>query len=238
MWILIGLVGGSVVRPARHLPPRAVAEGTFSSSEWKSLQVRLDKLPAFTCVDLEGTPLAYERDGEPLSIFFGGVERAQQELEMAKSKFPQLQLRLIACGLGDAYMRSQLGDALLVPAADALAAAGDAWNDDQFPLYTCLSLSTGGPAGPETPLFMCPKDASLWLDAATRKSSMGAAPLPTEQLQAMQVLCTSLDNIVEVCLAGREKEVCGDRFSMVPPSRSVAFLKEARRRDTSTIFPT
>ena len=190
-------------------------------------------------MDVAGTPLEYERDGQPLSIFFGGVERAEQELAMAKAKFPKLQLRLIACGLGDVYMRSKLSKGLIVPAADALAAAGDDWDDAEMPLYTCLSLTTPGPAGtPVTPLFMCPKDARAYLDEAVRKNTRGDKRLSAEQLASLDnLLCTSLTNIVEICLSGREKEVCGDSFNLVPPSRSVAFLRQARRLETSAIFP-
>ena len=50
----------------------------LSHAGWPRLQAELDQLPCFTCVNAEGAPLGYERDGNPLAIFFADVGRAQQ----------------------------------------------------------------------------------------------------------------------------------------------------------------
>lgn len=199
----------------------------FTSPRWARLQERLDSLPVFTCVNPAGDPLGYERDGKPISIFFADTDRAQQELDMATAKYPQLELRLIGVGLGETYRRCAEGNALLVPAATALAAAGDDW-DDALPLFTCLVLSRPreGDGEAETPMFMDPAMAAAALDNARQQAMRNAGgSLPDEVELRLQVVCTSLEKAVEMVLTGKDKEACGDQFGFVPPRQSIEFLQ-------------
>ena len=197
----------------------------------------------FTCVDRDGNPLGYERDGTPVAMFFVDAARAEQELTMARTGWPESDFRVIGVGLGDVYRqalpadtrpqadtpraacaptrrpplpagrRTREGSALLVAGAAALERAGDEWDEEQLPLYTCLSLSQPQPDGAmATPFFLCPVMADASLEAAVSKS---AAALSPDELAQLQLACTTLDTAVQMVLAGREREVCGDRFLFV-----------------------
>ena len=212
------------------------APSFLSHPGWPKLQAELDQLPAFTCVNAEGAPLGYERDGQPLAIFFADIARAQQELEMAEEKYPELGLRIMGVGLGDVHARRAMGTALLVPAAEALAGAGDEWNSETLPLYTCLRMSSGHPDGStRTPLFMDPKDAQASLDKALGTASQGQA-LSEAQKAQLSLVCTSLDQAVDMVLSGREKDACeAGRFSFVAPRSSLLFLQQQRGGGKSVI---
>ena len=175
-------------------------------------------------------------DGQPLAIFFADIARAQQELEMAEEKYPELGLRIMGVGLGDVHARRAMGTALLVPAAEALAGAGDEWNSETLPLYTCLRMSSGHPDGStRTPLFMDPKDAQASLDKALGTASQGQALSEARKAQ-LSLVCTSLDQAVDMVLSGREKDACeAGRFSFVAPRSSLLFLQQQRGGGKSVI---
>lgn len=222
---------------------------SFTSPEWGTLKKHLNTLPCFTCVNAKGEPLGYERDGTQLALYFADVERAQQELVTTSAKYPALNLQLMGVGLGDVFQQHTEGTAMLVPGAAALAGAGDEWDGETLPLYTCLALSSKAAEGaglsvpvgdPTTPLFMCPNDAQMSLNAALETSrAQGASD---EQLAQLQMLCTSLPAAVDIVLTGREAETCGDTFQFVAPRNSLFFLRDqsqlqakARRRRSSSV---
>ena len=212
---------------------------SFANTRWAPLQKHLDTLPVFTCVNADGNPLGYERDGEPIALYFAEAERAQQELQQMGERFPELGLRIIGVGLGDIFRQHTEGRALLVPGAAAIAGAGEGWDSETMPLYTCLAMSSAAPDGTgldlpagakTTPLFMCPRDAQASLDAALENAKAGGAS--AEQLASLQLVCTSLPTAVDIVLSGREAEACGDTFQFVAPRASLAFLQETRATDS------
>ena len=200
----------------------------LKSGRWETLRGHLDTLPVWTCVDPTGAPLGYERDGNQFAIFFADPLHAQEELDTRAAENPQLNLRSMGVGLGDAFARSVRGDGLLVASRDALAQAGEDWDSDDIPLYTCLGLSvpnTSGEEGRVLPLFLDPTDAQRSLDAAL--SSAAGTELSESQLAQMQLVCTPLSKAVEFVVTGTEKASTGaDRFQFVASSRAVAFLRE------------
>ena len=223
------LAGSRHFKASRVSALRCAAPVDLSSAAWAALKKELDSIPVFTCVNEASEPLGYERDGELLAIFFAGVDRAQQELETTSANYPELGLRLLGVGLGDAFERTQRGNALIVPASNAILAAGDDWGSDgQLPLYTCLSMSKPRSDGsPATPLFMCPDDAQASLTQAQEaaKARSGATGLSPAQIEQLQLVCTSLPQAIDMVLTGREKEVCGDRFQFVASSQSIDYLR-------------
>lgn len=221
----------------RHPPVRcsSAPDISFTTGTWQTLQKHLDTLPVFTCVNEDGEPLGYERDGEQLAIYFSDVDRAKLELETMGEKFPTLGLRLIGVGLGDVFRQHTEGRALLVPSQEALAGAGDDWDSETLPLYTCLSMSSKAPEGSglpagvsSTPLFLCPKDAQASLQAALEAAKASGAS--EAALQQLQLVCTSMPTAVELVLSGKEKETCGDRFQFVAPRSSLFFLREQQQK--------
>ena len=75
----------------------------------------------FTCVDRDGNPLGYERDGTPVAMFFVDAARAEQELTMARTGWPESDFRVIGVGLGDVYRQALPADTR--PQADTPRAA-------------------------------------------------------------------------------------------------------------------
>ena len=212
----------------------AGAEVPFSSRRWPPLKSLLDELPAFTCVNAKGEPLGYQdEDGSQFSIFFNDIERAEKELSAMKDRFPELGLRLLSAGLGDAFERSVKGKALLVPSAAALERAGDKWDSEVTPLFTCLAMSkpaSDGSGVQVLPFFMHPKDAQKSLDSAV---SQAKDRLSEAQLERLQLVCTPLQRAVQIILQDEEATFCSkwgtsaERFELIPPSSSVDFLRAA-----------
>ena len=90
-----------------------------------------------------------------------------------QKKFPELNLRLMSAGLGSVFKRTIEGTALLVPSATALESAGEDWNSETLPVFTCLAMSkpAGDNSGVETlPFFLDPSDAQANLKNAIDKS--------------------------------------------------------------------
>jgi len=255
--ILAVHLGPCARRPLPHVHRTARCEATATATDvdseaWPALRSLLDQLPCFTCVNSNGDPLGYEREGRALSIFFVDVARAEQELEGATAKWPELGLRLLSVGLGDAYERSCRGDAVVVPSQTALARAGADWDSETLPLFTCLAMSkpAADSGSPTIPFFMDPDDAQANLDAAIGQA---AERLTEEQLAQLQLVCTPLPRAVDIIVSGEEKAFCAkwgtsaESFQFVAPSSSVNYLRAAmeeleRRQGTrspsSTPLPT
>ena len=155
-------------------------------------------------------------------------------------QFPSLNLRLMGVGVGAVFRQHTEGSALLVPGAAALAGAGDEWDSEMLPLYTCLAMSSPAPEGsgleplgaPTTPLFLDPQDAQASLDAALEAvKARGASPA---QLEQMQLVCTSMPSAVDIVLGGKESDLCGDRFQFVAPRASLVYLRDLQQQLRTT----
>lgn len=225
-------------RLARQLvartPPRfhpaccRLDEARFGSAEWAALAADLDALPAFACVNAAGEPLEYERDGAPLAIFFADLERARAELASASAKYPSLGLRLMPIGLADAFRRSCLGGAVLVPGAQELEAASDPdadspWESDQLPLFGCLEMTRPNADGSRSmPLFMSSREAQTALKAAAAAAAPGAlaANPQANGPDGLRIVVIPLAKAVELSLAAQPAS-----FQFIPPKPSVDFVQ-------------
>lgn len=221
-------------------------EISFDSERWPPLKAVLDELPCFTLVNGNAEPLGYERDGQAICIFFVDIGRAEQELDGMREKFPDLGLRLLSAGVGDAFERSVKGKALLVPSAAGLERAGDDWNSEMLPLFTCLAMSKPSADGScqTVPFFMDPNDAQANLDNAVKEARES---LSDQQLAALQLVCTPLSRAVQIIVAGQEVDFCqkwgtsAESFQFVPPGSSVNYLQAAvdeLERRTASAAPT
>ena len=201
----------------------------LNTRQWETLRGRLDELPVWTLVNDKDAPLGYERDGNQFAIFFADPLHAQEELDTRSAENPQLSLRSMGVGLGDAFARAIRGDAMLIASREALSQAGEDWDSAEVPLYTCLALSVPnapGVQGRSLPLFLDPVDAQRSLDAAL-SAATAQGGLSEAQLAQMQLVCTPLSKAVEFVVTGTEKASTGaDRFQFVASSRALAFLRE------------
>ena len=80
----------------------------------------LNELPAFVHCNPQGAPLQYERDGQAMALFYADIDEAREALASNRRAYPDLGLRIVAIGLGEAYERRERGEAVVVPGAKAL----------------------------------------------------------------------------------------------------------------------
>ncbi len=210
---------------ANPLKAGVAADDIATHPKWPAIRGILDSLPCYACVNAEGSPLQYERDGAPLAIFYADPDFAQAQLAKARAEYPQLGLRLLPAGLGAAFISSRQGQAVLVPAAAEEAAAreigGAAWPADELPLFGCLQMRAPLPDGaPSVPMFMSSAEAKASLDAATRPS--GGAPPGAPKLE---VVCLPLTRAVQLSLSGELSEP----FQFIPAAASVQFTQRLLR---------
>ena len=206
--------------PGRSSSVSMSADATGSAG-WATLQSELDELPVFVCANRKGEPLQYERDGQPFVLFFAGLGPAQAELARASAMFPELELELLPVGLGEAYRRTQQGQAILVPSERETQVAqepgGPAWAADALPLFGCLKMRKPREDGTDSmPLFMSSADAQAALGAA--QAALGAA----EGREELSIVCIPLSRAVELSMTPEESDVA---FQFVPPTESVEFLQ-------------
>lgn len=212
-----------------------VGKSVCASPAWAELQTELDTLPVFTLVNAKGDPLVQQTPaGAPVSIFFADLFRAEAELANANRLFPDLKLKILPIGLGDAFKRAQDGSAMLVPSANELAAAGmdPATSQSILPLFGCTKLMGPKPGNPEKkvmPLFMSATEAKAAVDKALEDGLGGLVPEGmTAQAMGFDILCMPLIKACELIVTGRET-----RLAFIAPSNSVKWLAEYAKRTTA-----
>ena len=71
------------------------------------------------------------------------------------------------------------------------------------------------------------QDAQRSLDAAIGAATSGQeTPLSENQKAQLQLACTSLPAAIEMVLGGRELEVSGKRWQLVPSAAAVAYIQQ------------
>lgn len=171
---------------------------------WSSLYRELDRLPVFVLANAQRAPLQFERDGQPLAVFYESPVQAEAALVQAIEAYPSLGLRLVPTGLGNALQLARDGGrGVLVPEpsnlreAKALAPILDvaaAWGEaGSLPLFGCpLMRKPLGDGRSGIPLFLSHADATLALAAAA--GSEGAKGLALE--------CCPLVSMAEQLVSG------------------------------------
>ena len=194
--------------------------------------------------------LQIEQDGKPCMAFFADIDRALEELEKSRSNTPELGLKIVPLGLGDAYRQQQQGKALVIPgteevreaqamqmgapadAAAMLASAGIdnpvvEWERDVLPVFGCAQLLRRRPDGTRfVPLFMSKADAQKAFDAAI------AANPERAEADGFEIDCTPLPEMLQ--MAASQK---GVRPRLIPPSQSVAFLQGKYPPEPPVLYP-
>jgi len=208
----------------------AVGSCDLQSERWPPLRQVLDELPVFTCANEKGQPMVYERDGKPLSIFFADVIRAQQEVNMMSERYPDAGLKLLTAGLGGVFQKVRNGEALLVPSQAALESAGEDWNSETLPLFTCLGMTDSTDSVEKLPFFMDPSDAQASIDRAVAEVRDN---LTEAQRARLRLVCTPLSKAVEIIVSGQESDFCRNvsssvqAFKFMPPMSSMRFIDMA-----------
>jgi len=145
---------------------------------WDALYRELDRLPVFVLANAQSAPLQFEREGQPLAVFYESPAEAEAALVQAVEAYPALGLRLMPTGLGNALrMVRDGGRGVLVPEASNLRAARSlapildgaaAWGaPGSLPLFGCPSMRKPLDDGRSSvPLFLSHADAVLALAAA------------------------------------------------------------------------
>jgi hypothetical protein len=210
-------------RLGRRRALRMDAASTVASDGWKALMAELDQVPVFVCANAAGQPLQYEKEGRPLALFYTDLAQAQQELKERRQELPELDLRLLPIGLGSAFKRASVGNAIVVPSAAELANAADPEADEPYgagvPLFGCLAMRKphANREGVQAmPLFLCAADAESSRDAAAQMAAPG-----TQGLELLVIpLARALERMVE------QPSDDGLIYEIVPPGASVDFVRQ------------
>lgn len=207
----------------RHPAPRASA----SILSWDTLKTELDeKVPVFVIADELNRPLECERKGaSPVCLCFADADAAQAALAAAQNSYPELGLRLMPTGIGNALERTREGRALLVPDLQALQAAreafpdGEDWDGGALPLFGCRLLQRQRADGTQaTPLFLSVRDAKAALANAAAVQAASDSPGG----EAPYLVTTSLQSMTQLMVDG---DVGAMEF--IPPESSIKLCLEA-----------
>ena len=196
---------------------------TVASDGWNAILPELEQVPVFVCANAAGQPLQYERDGRPIALFYTDIAQAQRELKDRRKDFPKLDLRLLPIGLGSAFKRASVGNAIIVPSAAELANAAEPEAGEVYaagvPLFGCLAMRkphANRDGVQAMPLFMCAADAESSRDAAAQTAAPGT--------QGLELLVISLERALERMVAQPSDD--GLIFEIVPSADSVDFVRE------------
>eukprot|EP00966_Prymnesium_polylepis_P001773 40735-Prymnesium_polylepis.1 len=117
-------------------------------------------------------------------------------------------------GLGMAFQAQASGRGLLVPGDADVEAAGTAFAEDAFPMFTCAELVSDRADGtPTVPVFVCASDAAA---AAAGKAAGGGD---------LEITCVPLQVIVEKALSPVDDGAPGFRY--IASSAAVAAIRVA-----------
>mmetsp|Transcript_26257 Transcript_26257/g.57552 ORF Transcript_26257/g.57552 Transcript_26257/m.57552 type:complete len:279 (-) Transcript_26257:243-1079(-) len=188
----------------------------------------LDELPMFTMVNPQSEVLQFSQQDKSIALFFSDVDLAQEQLEVAQKKYPELSLRLAAVGLGAAYSQwKEDQTALLVGGESDLEAARKIcvdsdidWDSGALPVFSCfkLRLSRRMESEGETrildeqfmPVFLSYDDAMLAVTNAQQQN---------EDI-TLELDCTSLQMLAEKMVKGETAEE-PQRMQFVAPRKSI-----------------
>ena len=222
---------GQALTSAPHAARSCAPHASMCNAEaWPALQKELDELPVFVLANAKGEPLQHDADrGQPMTILFADLFRAEAELANANRLYPDLNLELLPVGLGDAVRRCQDGSAMLVPSQNELAAAGlDQAEAGIVPLFGCTKIMQPRRSNPELkamPLFLSAADARSALDAALNASGVVVPDGMSAQGVGLDVLCIPLQKACELIVTGQET-----RFEFYAPTRSLEWVQDYARR--------
>jgi len=195
---------------------RAGGDAILDAPNWPSVKRVLDELPVFTCANAQGQPLQYERGGQPLALFYSCIEACREELKLAKEEWPNLELDIVPIGLGEAFRLHREGAGVLIPAKDAVVAAGAPPEappmGQEMPLFACMEMAREGPNGtPQLPLFLSHAEAKAAIDDAVAADGGGAT---------LDLVCLSLNKALEQLVTQDEQA-----FAFVAPEASLAHIR-------------
>lgn len=116
----------------------------FGSEGWPAIKEDLNTVPVFCCANGEGQPLKYQVQEYQLAFFFCDVRAAQVELEKAKKETSIAGLDIVPYPLGEVFQMASENQAIIIPSAESLAAAGAPAEVDpigqQIPLFACMEI--------------------------------------------------------------------------------------------------
>lgn len=210
---------------------RGAAIGVASAGiSWQALYRQLDQLPVFILADEARAPLQFERGGQAVAVFYESCVEAEAALLKAYEAYPELGLRVLPTGLGNALQLAREGGrGVLVPdpadlaAARALAPILDeaaAWGEPgSLPLFGCPSMRKPLDDGRQgVPLFLSLADAQAALAAAAGSDDPASRGLVLE--------CCPLVSMAEQLVLGT---VLGP-VQFVPSREAARYCNELERR--------
>lgn len=207
---VVSVANGFVVRQKRTSNPMsalyAAPEGSneerrarlFGSEGWPAIKKDMNTVPVFCCANREGQPLKYQVQEYQLAFFFCDVEGAKVELAKAKKETSIEGLDIVPYPLGEVFQLASENQAIIIPSAESLAAAGAPAEVDpigqQIPLFACMEIMQQLEDGTAVlPLFFKLEEAQAALKMALEADGGDASDFEITGLsleQAVESLAT------------------------------------------------
>lgn len=197
--------------------PSSVEELLSTPDIWDPIKKELDHVPVFSTANSQGQPLEYNVGGKPIGLFFCDVNAAKAELEKAQKEIKMDGLQILPFPLGEIFEMGGKQMAAIIPAAEALEAAGAPKDlnpvGQQVPLFGCMEIQADQPDGTsKTPLFFTYKEAETVMNMALQGAGGGD--------QKFEITVMPLVKAVQSMATNEEKS-----YMFEAPEASLAYLK-------------
>jgi len=227
---VLSVANGFVVqrRPAVAMPPlQATPEGSnqerrerlFGSEGWPAIKEDMNTVPVFCCANGEGQPLKYQVQDYQVAFFFCDVEAAKVELVKAKKETSIAGLDIVPYPLGEVFQMASENQAIIIPSAESLAAAGAPAEVDpvgqQIPLFACMEIMQELEDGTAVlPLFFKLEEAQAALGMAIKEDG--------GEVSEFEITGLSLEKAVEALVTVPETPA----FQFITPADSIEHIQK------------
>lgn len=191
----------------------------FESDGWPAIKEDMNTVPVFCCANGEGQPLKYQVNEYQLAFFFCDVPDAKRELAKARKETSIQGLDIVPYPLGEVFQMVSENQAIIIPSAEALAAAGAPAEmspvGQQIPLFACMEIMQELEDGTAVlPLFFKLNEAKAALAMALQAD--GGDP------NDFEVTGLSLERAVEALATVPETPA----FQFITPAASIEHIEK------------
>lgn len=194
-------------------------ERLFGSEGWPAIKKDMNTVPVFCCANGEGQPLKYQVKEYQLAFFFCDVEAAKVELAKAKEETSIEGLDIVPYPLGEVFQMASENEAIIIPSAESLAAAGAPAEvspiGQQIPLFACMEIMQELEDGTAVlPLFFNLEEAQTALGMAIKADGGDVSDFEISGL--------SLEKAVEALATVPETPA----FQFITPANSIEHIEK------------
>mmetsp|Transcript_17156 Transcript_17156/g.31055 ORF Transcript_17156/g.31055 Transcript_17156/m.31055 type:complete len:251 (+) Transcript_17156:40-792(+) len=191
----------------------------FESKGWPQIKEDMNTVPVFCCANGEGQPLKYQVNEYELAFFYCHVPDAKRELAKAKEETSIPGLDIVPYPLGEVFEMVSENQAIIVPGAEDLSAAGCPAEvspiGQQIPLFACMDIMQELEDGTAVlPLFFKLEEAKAALSMALKADGGDA--------KDFEITGLSLERAVEALATVPETPA----FQFITPAASIEHIEK------------